>query len=363
MEKHFSLYLDVIRFTAALLVVVAHYGFFGVVGAPAMPYVPDYGREAVMMFFVLSGYVIAYTASRQDAAQYVLARCARIYSVALPCVLLAFLLLAFTSGVLGIGVRGDYHLAKPYIYLPLQLLFLGEVWNMAETAPWLLPYWSLGYEVWYYVLFGLAFYLKGKIRVAMLALVVLLVGHKIVLLLPVWLAGVYLCKRQKNLPISTGLARAGWLLTIVLFLCFKGFGVDQELRALGKAIWPFAQLRLGSAECYLSDYLACAIIYAHFLFAKQARLTGLLNLERPIRFLAGHTFTLYLVHSIVIGVWLVYYPHDPADWRDIVYLSMAIALCTWLMAMLTERRKDWYYRRFAALLGLARSWRLRALPR
>lgn len=362
MEKHFSLYLDLVRFAAALLVVVAHYAFFGVVGARALPYMPDVGREAVMAFFVLSGYVIAFTASRQDARQYVLARCARIYSVALPCVLLAFVLLAITSGLLGIDVHSDYHLAKPYIYLPLQLLFLGEIWNMAETAPWLLPYWSLGYEVWYYVLFGLAIYLKGKARLLMLALVMLFVGHKIVLLLPVWLAGVYLCKRQAALPISTALARAGWLLTIVLFLCFKGFGVDDDLRALGKAIWPFPQLRLGSAECYLADYLVCALLYAHFVFARQARLTALLRWERPIRYLAGHTFTLYLVHSIAIGVWLVYYPHDADDWRDIVYISIVIAASTWLMALLTERRKEWYYRRFAALLALARSWRPRALP-
>lgn len=354
MDKHFSLYLDLIRFLAAFFVVVAHYAFFGL---SANPWLPDVGREAVMTFFVLSGYVIAYTSSSQSAQQYAVARCARIYSVVLPCVLLAFLLLVWTSGVLNIKVHGDYHLAKPYVYLPLQLLFLGEVWNMAETAPWLLPYWSLGYEVWYYVLFGLAFYLRGKTRLAMLGLVLLLVGHKLLLLAPVWLAGVYLYKRQKPLPVGVGAARALWLLTIVAFLCFKAFGVDDYLRAVGKASWPFPALRLGSAECYLADYVAAAIIYAHFVFARQAQFGGLMRLAPPIRFLAGHTFVLYLVHSIVIGVWLVYYPHDKSDWRDILYVSIAIAASTYLMGLVTERRKEWYQQRFAALFRGLAAWR------
>lgn len=357
MEKHFSLYLDVVRFLAALFVVVAHYGFFSVVGPQALPYVTDYGREAVITFFVLSGFVIAHTAGRQSAQQYIVARAARIYSVVLPCVLIAFLLLVLTSAVLGIHVRGDYQLAKPYIYLPLQLLFLGEVWNMAETAPWLLPYWSLGYEVWYYVLFGLAFYLRGWLRVLMVAAVLLLVGHKLILLLPVWLAGVHLCKRQQGWKLAPAQARIGWLLSLLLLWCFKTFAVDESLRALGKSIWPFPALHLGSAECYLSDYVACAIIYAHFMFARQAHFTSLLRFEAPVRFLAGHTFTLYLVHSIVIGIWLLYYPHNRADWRDVLYISVTIALSTWLMGFATERRKDWYQRRFGALLAAADRWR------
>lgn len=357
MDKQFSLYLDVVRFLAAVLVVIAHYSFFSVVGTQALPYMPDYGREAVITFFVLSGYVIAYTASRQSAQQFIVARCARIYSVVLPCVLLAFALLVLTSGMLGIHVRGDYQLAKPYIYLPVQLLFLGEIWNMAETAPWLLPYWSLGYEVWYYVMFGLAFYLKGWLRVLTITLVLMLVGHKLVLLLPVWLAGVYLCKRQRPLAISAAQARAGWLLTLLLFWCFKTFEVDHALRAAGKALWPFPALHLGSAECYLSDYVACAIIYAHFMFARQAHFTALLRFEPVIRFLAGHTFTLYLVHSIVIGMWLLYYPHNQSDWRDLLGISVAIAAATWLMGFVTERRKDWYQRRFAGLFALLGRWR------
>lgn len=357
MEKHFSLYLDVIRFLAALFVVIAHYSFFQVVGPRALPWIPDYGREAVITFFVLSGFVIAHTARGQSAQQYIVARAARIYSVVLPCVLIAFLLLVLTSAVLGIPVRGDYQLAKPYIYLPLQLMFLGEIWNLAETAPWLLPYWSLGYEVWYYVLFGLAFYLRGWLRVLMVAMVLLLVGHKLILLLPVWLAGVHLYKRRQAWKLTLAQARIGWLLSLLLLWCFKTFAVDDALRALGKSVWPFPALHLGSAERYLSDYVACAIIYAHFMFARQAQLTALLRCEAPIRFLAGHTFTLYLVHSIVIGMWLLYYPHNRADWRDVLGISVAIALATWLMGFATERRKDWYQRRIGALLAAAGRWR------
>jgi peptidoglycan/LPS O-acetylase OafA/YrhL len=48
-EKSFSAYLDLARFSAAVLVVVAHYLLKGVFGAPGVTVVPDLGREAVIL--------------------------------------------------------------------------------------------------------------------------------------------------------------------------------------------------------------------------------------------------------------------------------------------------------------------------
>ena len=343
MDKHFSRYLDLLRFVAAVLVVLTHYVQHDLIVNMAHP-PPMFGREAVMVFFLLSGFVIAYTTSEKSLSlkQYVVARSARIYSVAIPVVLLGFLLMAVASQFVDLPATLTYGLRKPYLYLPLHFLFMGELWNLSETPPWLIQYWSLGYEVWYYVLFGVVVFLRGARRALLGALVLLIMGPKLWLLLPVWLAGVCLYRYQQALPITRNAARLGWLATIALLLAYKCFAVDITLRALGSQLWPFPGLRLGSADRYLADYLVCVLIYLNFLLARQCDFAGLQALDKPIRALAAYTFTLYLVHGPVMGLWGLFYRHDTSSALDLFLLSAAIALATWLVGLFTEQRKAWF---------------------
>lgn len=67
------------------------------------------------------------------------------------------LLLALAGALLVRTLTGamplnGYVLDKPYLYLPLHLLFLGEHWTLAEAPPYMTPYWSLYFEAWYYLL-------------------------------------------------------------------------------------------------------------------------------------------------------------------------------------------------------------------
>jgi peptidoglycan/LPS O-acetylase OafA/YrhL len=322
-----------------------------VLGAPFST-LSNLGRESVMVFFVLSGFVIAYTTEQknQAARAYVLARCARIYSVALPVLLLAFAVTALAAR-LGVQSADVYPLQKPWLYIPFHLLFAGEMWNLAETPPWLLPYWSLGYEVWYYVLFGVLYYLRGAARVAAAAAVLALVGPKLWLLLPVWMSGVYLYHWQKSHAIERRLARIGWCLTLLLLAAYKALGADHALRVLGIAIWPFPALHLGSADRFLADYVVCALVLVNFACARFAGFDGLAGLAKPVRRLAGHTFTLYLSHFLVIYTWLALYPHDPSSVFDIAALTMAIAAVTVALGAMTEGHKHWFRSRLG--LGLA----------
>jgi len=355
MDKHFSLYLDLMRFLAAVLVVLTHYTQHGIFGAQLKAAGHNLGRESVIVFFVLSGFVIAFTSVEKAASlrQYVVARSARIYSVALPVVLAAFAAALLASQVPGVTVESGYQLLKPYIYLPLHFLFMGQMWTLSETPPWLAPYWSLCYEVWYYVLFGLAFYARGAWRVVLMTLALLLMGPKLLLLLPVWLAGVWLYHARRELPITQRQARIGWLATVAALAAYKLLGVDVALRALGTAVWPFPSLPLGSADRYLADYIVCIIICLHFVFARAARITLPLRLQRPIRLLAAYTFTLYLVHGLVMGLWGQFYRHDPASALDTVLLTCCIGVATYACGFVTEKRRDWFRRRFDALYGLA----------
>ena len=352
MNRSFSLYLDLARFAAAVLVVLTHYVQHGLFGADAA--VPMFGREAVMLFFVLSGYVIAYTTAEQKLTlkQYAIARTARIYSVAIPIVLLCFVLAALVAGAADLPDAVTYQLHKPYLYLPLHFLFMGELWTLAETPPWLVQYWSLGYEVWYYVLFGVVFYLRGAKRLLLGALVLLVMGPKLWLLLPVWLAGVALYRYQKDLALSVTQARLGWLATILAMCAYKYAGLDFALRSLGIELWPFPSLRLGNADRYLADYAVCILVCLNFTLARQCAFGSLQAISVPIRALASHTFTLYLLHGPLIAVWALFYPHQVGSATDLLLLSAFIGVATWLVGFITEQRRDWYKNAFNALLLL-----------
>src|SRR5687767_2567168 len=145
LDQPFSVYLDLVRFLAAVLVVLLHFRQFGIASGEAALSIPTMGREAVVAFFVLSGFVIAHTtrARRQDARDYAVARAARLYSVALPVLLVAFASAALLHALPGAKVNDAYQLLKPYLYIPFHLLFLGELWQFSEAPPWLQPWWSL----------------------------------------------------------------------------------------------------------------------------------------------------------------------------------------------------------------------------
>ncbi len=162
MDKQFSLYLDLCRFIAAVVVVLTHLIDFNIL-APQFSYlIPTNGRDAVIVFFVLSGLVIFYTANNAPItlSDYITDRAPRIYSVAVP-----VLLLAVCVDLIGLqfnpqNYSGLYQYAKLYIYVPFHLAFLGEIWTISEQPFTVPPYWSLGYEVWYYALFALLFFLS-----------------------------------------------------------------------------------------------------------------------------------------------------------------------------------------------------------
>lgn len=356
LARPLSLYLDCCRLLAAVLVVASHYGPFGAITRRADAWVPDLGREAVMVFFVLSGFVIAYTTEQknQSLRSYCIARCTRIYSVALPLLLLAFL--AAAALVLFAHSRPSqaYQLAKPWLYLPLHLLFMGELWTINETPPLLAPYWSLGYEVWYYVLFGALFYLRGKRRVVAAGSLLLLIGPKLWLLLPVWGSGVLLYHWQKRHGLARPAALAGWCATLVLLAAFKLTDTDVALRMLARETWPFPAMPLKSADRYLADYLVCLLVLLNFWCAKSAGFDSLLRFARPIRALASYTFTLYLVHALVMGLWLALYRHDTGSAVDIAALTVLIVLATWVVGQLTEHRKAWFQAGFERLAGRLR---------
>jgi peptidoglycan/LPS O-acetylase OafA/YrhL len=93
---------------------------------------------------------------------------------------------------------------------------------------------------------------------------------------------------------------------------------------------------MGSADRVLADYAVMLLVLLNFACARQARFDALLRLARPIRFLAGHTFTLYLSHGIVIGLWQALLPIERGAPHEILAIGTAIAVVALALNPLTE---------------------------
>ena len=209
MNRPFSLYLDLVRFGAAVAVLLSHANMREIIATNLFPL--SVGHNAVVIFFVLSGYVIAYvTDTREGTARtYSISRIARVYSVAIPAIVLVPLIDAagqaidtslYDSG----NTTHDYALVR----VVASALFVNELWFVSIMPFSNSAYWSLCYEVCYYVLFAVSQFESGWRRVALLVIAGLIIGPKILLLLPIWVAGVILYRMHRKFVISEF---TGWL--------------------------------------------------------------------------------------------------------------------------------------------------------
>lgn len=342
MTPQLSVYLDLCRFIAAIVVVLAHLIHFDISTGYWIKWLPSSGRDAVILFFLLSGYVISYTCEKKNNGLegYIIARATRIFSVAIP-----VLLLTVTADLIGLqfhpeNYTGLYQYEKLYVYIPFHLSFLGEIWTISEQPFTVIPYWSLGYEVWYYVLFAALYFYQGKKRVVVFSLLFLFVGYKLWLLFPLWLAGVGLYNIHTRWSLKAVTANVLFYGSLIAYFVFKLLGIDKELILLGEKIWPFEYLPLGSAKKYLSDYVVCVFVFCNLYAARYIDLSWVEKAKKPIVLLASYTFTLYLVHSPV----MMTIEHNWTLNTDSVYTSIVtlifVAFATWGLGLLTEHRKQ-----------------------
>jgi peptidoglycan/LPS O-acetylase OafA/YrhL len=328
-----SIALDAVRGLAAFAVLFGHAmqitvykGYF--------PYWFVLQHNAVLIFFVLSGLVIANSARKASSSltDYAIARAARILPVALPAIL-------FSVGVEWYVTSGQMHGLAPWQWLRNTLfsaLFLSE--SFGTGLPGNPPFWSLCYEVWFYVLFGAAFYLRGRARLICVPLLAALAGPNILLLLPAWLAGAWVARTDLWRRLSRPLA---WLLALMGLAAIPlAVPVAQKLATALKAFVPWT---LRYSEFAVTDWIVAVAVAVCFvamrrLISAEGRL--LTACQRPIRYFAGMSFSLYLLHWPVVTL-LHQWGVDPmaGNVGMAAYLAMIVAICA-VFAHFTEHKRD-----------------------
>jgi peptidoglycan/LPS O-acetylase OafA/YrhL len=162
--------LDLIRCAAALVVLLFHYGFYLWTWAPPAAGGHDvsyhwmapfawFGWIGVEIFFVLSGFVIAYSAKDTTAFNFCKSRLLRLYPTAWICATFTFFAVVFCS-----GLDQSHSLINSYVHT-------------LTLAPWTQnwidgPYWTLPIELAFYSIiftllrFGIYRYL-GRVMIAL----------------------------------------------------------------------------------------------------------------------------------------------------------------------------------------------------
>ncbi len=174
-----SIYLDIFRFLAALGVFLSHAEQHS--GAPGVLPKIYFDHTLVIVFFVISGYVIAASTSRPDKtlANYSADRMARLSSVVIPALLVTYSLDAIGSHI----SPQIYSLINPQwqsVRFFLNFIYCQQIWFLCVNPGSNTPLWSLGYEFWYYVLFALWIFVRSSWSKGLLLLAVsLFVGPKI----------------------------------------------------------------------------------------------------------------------------------------------------------------------------------------
>jgi len=353
-ERNLSLahdvYLDWLRGIAALLVLLTHVrlGFF--VSWPEVEpasqtilnhglfFLTRLGHQAVVIFFVLSGYLVGGQAVTQARARrfslhhYLAARVARLYTVLIPA-----LLLTATVDTLGNQWNSS---ADGWQTFFLNLFFLQMIFGPYYGTNG--PLWTLSFEWWFYVLFGLAVFVYARPSIAQRSVAGLVIALLVYLLFvenlnhntwvligfPLWLSGAAI--RTISAP-SARVPRPVVLLSIVLLCSFMlmsalpGNGLEHD--------------------CLVGA--ATALLIWLLRGAEPIRASG----AAVGRTLAAFSFTLYAVHqplNVLVEHLLV--PHRltqpiPAEWIAMLILAAGIASCAfawyWLFERNTPRIRRW----------------------
>jgi peptidoglycan/LPS O-acetylase OafA/YrhL len=281
--------LDLLRFIAALAVVLFHYTFRGHAadGMSKMPYpllapVSKYGYLGVELFFIISGFVILMTASSGNLRAFTVSRLVRLYPAFWACCTLTFLLRR--------AVLGPTATVSARVYA-INLTMLSGFVHVPTVDG---VYWSLSVELQFYALVAVVLALRKL--------------HWAQTLLASWLSACVLLEYFPR-PLLAYVLIAGYSAYFIAGCAFYltwsqgpslarlGLVVGAWLLALKQAMRPLADLE-SRFQTTMNPYAVVSIITAFFLvmLAVSLRLSGPLG-RRPWLVLGALTYPVYLLHQ------------------------------------------------------------------
>lgn len=337
-------WLDTMRFLAAFMVLLSHarntfsppFGDLPIdqqnIFSMAFTLFCRMGHEAVIVFFVLSGFLVGGRGFERikdgsmNVGSYAIDRFARIC----PPLLAAILFYYITSLVIP---------GTPYSWATA----IGNLFSLQGICCKSLvsPFWSLSYEVWFYIILGaLALLLKakkdGKIILGMIVFVaatsVFVLGLKMHYLL-IWMMGAvaYLARPQK---------KNKWVLLLSLVGLFAAI-LYYQLSKDTKSIEFAVEGSNNELIEVIMSLMVCLLIQQVILYEPKKSVSKWI--EKKVGGMAKFSYTLYLSHRIVF-LWIVAFvwAKDSCQFtlsgivRFMIIIIATLFIC-WLLYLVSER--------------------------
>ncbi len=298
MKKELSIYLDFARISAAFLVLIYHSNGMGITGG-FLWQLGGYGQTAVMIFFVLSGYVIAHVSSKREKelSTYTFARLSRMYSVVIPALIVTFLCNELGQIFIQKQYSGPWNSNEPLEYYRYFITFfmLQDYWAINLSPSNNGPFWSISFEITYYIIFASIYFSKNKTRALLFSTAIALAaGPTIVFLFPIWLLGVLIYRIHEN-----GTLNCPKYCNDLLFIgSIIALAFSPDYREFLNTTIPGIN-RESIAGDFLDGLLFSLNLLTAPVFIERIR-AALTLFSKPIAFLASLTFSFYLFHQPLI---------------------------------------------------------------
>ena len=343
-----SAVLDILRYFAAFLVLLTHLltHFYDQAYYPYRQfYYTNLGSIGVGIFFVLSGFLIAYTVIRkQDSSKsysfqiYFVERFSRIYVVLVPAMLLAVIFNMLNNHFIH---GASEHRFTMYHFFTTALMLQGVrgITGHIETFELIEPSWSLNYEFFFYIIYGaiiLHFSMGSSFKNW-------LVRGSIVCLV------VFLALRLDSIYHYV----YNWMLGVLIaWLYVKGFRF--RLNSLRKGFLILLILGYGSLLYFARDYVGSwvsvtfigLLIYGLLMLFEEKSLPN--SIKIYAKFFSSYSYSMYLIHyGIIHLVYLKYIElgilsqsRDSLSLRfaTVILLVVLINVASYLFSLIAENR-------------------------
>jgi peptidoglycan/LPS O-acetylase OafA/YrhL len=347
-----SLLISLMRGLAALQVAAAHLraemfpGLREIASPPVyyqmLAFATGFAHQAVLLFFVISGWLVGGSLLNklaQDASPwraYAIDRLTRLWTVLVPALLLMLCVGVLTGTV--DPARADFSTASEYSATAFAGNLVGLQTVIVKNFGGNYALWSLANETWYYVQFPLLlvmFTSRSRVRQAGVATLLVVLGA--------------------SLPLPITLYSALWLLGVAFsrIRIDCGNGARIALLAIAAACSVYFRVR-GSNDDLNPESFLQDLVYSLPLLALLSSLQAPLvtqspwmrTLSRVAHFLSEFSFTLYVTHIPLIKLLRFAGQHTfgrdrlaadaPPDYAVYAGMLLALLVAAWLSYLLFE---------------------------